>query len=68
MLFFDRNGKEVLAEVVSLPLYCNFGDAFNDLVPIPGISRREVEDLYREHFSDQQQAIHCVLVIGIRLL
>ena len=67
-VIFRQKWERSVSRSCEFTLYHNFGGVFGDLVPIPGITRREVEDLYREYFSDQQQAIHCVLVIGIRLL
>jgi ASC-1-like (ASCH) protein len=63
---------EVDVVVTKLRLYHSFGNAFNalggKLVPLHGITTHEVEELYREYFTDADVIKHGVVAIKVDVL
>lgn len=66
---FECGSLKAHARITSLLRYDSFGHAFDtlgsELVPIDGITRVEVEDLYRRYYSREDVEKHGVVAIGI---
>lgn len=72
MVFYDDRGLEVTVEIVSLPVFKSFGDAYDalgdELVPVESIDRKSVEELYREYNTDTDVNKYGVVAIGVKVL
>lgn len=68
-MIFECGSLNAHVRITSLLRYNSFGDAFDtlgtELVPIDGITRDEVEDLYTRYYSRQDVEKHGVVAIGV---
>ena len=65
----DSNRAPVTVNVTELKYYDDFGLAFDDLgqelIPISGITREKVIELYSEFFSDDDVKKYKVVAVGV---
>lgn len=59
----------VLVKVTELRRYKSFGEAFDELgsalIPILGITRKEVIEMYQRYFSEEETERYGVVAVGV---